>query len=110
MQNFPDKWVVVKITAADDEVFKVFASWRGGYLGSDSWQMNSGIVGVRQEGNNFLFDGYSGSVYSCGKEAYGTTMYGFSVLHGMMAKAGDQGITMEVLPEETDWLNLLKLK
>jgi len=107
MQHFPDRWVVVKITGADKEVFKVFASWRGGYLGSDSWQMNSGIVGVRQEGNNFLFDGYSGSVYSCGKAAYGTTTYGFSVLQGMMAKAGDQGITIEVLPEETDWLNLL---
>ena len=42
----PDKWLVVKITTDKEPLYKVFACWYGGYLGSDSWQFNSGIVKV----------------------------------------------------------------
>ena len=40
----PDRWVVVKIVTAKERLYKVFASWSGGYGGSDSWKMNSGIT------------------------------------------------------------------
>ena len=42
----PDKWVVLKIEHEGNIIYKVFASWYGGYLGSDSWKLNSGIKDI----------------------------------------------------------------
>lgn len=103
----PDKWVVVKISSDTiPAIYKVFACWYGGYAGSDSWKLNSGITKVTLEGYCYDFEGSSGSVYSCHKESYGTNFYGMSVLSNMIDKAKDSGITIEILPEETNWLEL----
>jgi hypothetical protein len=103
----PDKWVVVKISSdKHPTIYKVFACWYGGYLGSDSWKLNSGITKVTLEGNVFAFDGSSGSVYECHKDVYGTNMYGGGVLDDFITRAKEQGITMEVMPEKTDWFKL----
>jgi hypothetical protein len=102
----PDRWVVVKITGADSPaIHKVFACWYGGYAGSDSWKLNSGITQVTYKVTNkerlYLFEGSSGSVYECHADCYGTNMYGMSVLSNMIDKAAENGITIEILPEET---------
>jgi hypothetical protein len=98
----PDRWVVVKITGPDTSpVHKVFACWFGGYAGSDSWKLNSGITKVTYEKRVYLFEGSSGSVYECHADCYGTNMYGMSVLSNMIDKAAKNGITIDILPEET---------
>jgi hypothetical protein len=103
----PDKWVVVKITGKDyPSVHKVFACWYGGYLGSDSWKLNSGITKATLEDNTYSFEGSSGSVYYCGKHNYGTNGYGFSVLSGMIERTAKEGVTIEILPEETNWMEI----
>jgi hypothetical protein len=103
----PDKWVVVKITGKDTSpVHKVFACWYGGYLGSDSWKLNSGITKVTLEGNVYYFEGSSGSVYECHKDTYGTNFYGGSVLSGLIEKVEKSGGMMEILAEETNWLEI----
>jgi hypothetical protein len=102
----PDRWVVVKITTGKERRYKVFASWSGGYAGSDSWQMNSGITQATLVDDRWLFLGRSGSVYSCHKDGYGTNGYGGSVLHGFIDKMHSQGATMEIMPESTDWATL----
>jgi hypothetical protein len=103
----PDKWVVVKITGPDTPpIHKVFACWYGGYLDGDSWKLNSGITKTTLEGNVYSFEGSSGSVYECQKDIYGYNMYGGSVLNGMIEKAEKNGITIEILPEETNWLEI----
>jgi hypothetical protein len=103
----PDRWVVVKITGDDfPPVHKVFACWFGGYAGSDSWKLNSGITKATLEGNCYSFEGSSGSVYECHKDSYGYNMYGGSVLHKMIDNASANGITIEVLPENTNWLEI----
>jgi hypothetical protein len=103
----PDRWVVVKITGADyPPIHKVFACWFGGYAGSDSWKLNSGITRAYEEGHCFMFDGSSGSTYACHKTTYGTNMYGHGVLHNMIDTAEKNGITIEILPEETNWLEI----
>jgi len=104
MSYRPDRWVVVKI--GDKNLYKVFACWYGGYAGSDSWQMNSGITKATLEGNVYSFKGASGSVYECHKDIYGTNMYGGSVLGEMINKAAENGVVMEIMPEETNWLEL----
>jgi hypothetical protein len=98
----PDRWVVVRITGPDTPpVHKVFACWFGGYAGSDSWKLNSGITKVTYEKRVYLFEGSSGSVYECHADCYGTNMYGMSVLSNMINKAAENGITIEILPEKT---------
>jgi hypothetical protein len=103
----PDKWVVVKIILTrHPSVHKVFACWYGGWAGSDSWKLNSGITRAYEDGHCFMFDGSSGSTYACHKTTYGTNMYGHGVLHNMIANAEKNGITIEILPEETNWLEI----
>jgi hypothetical protein len=103
----PDRWVVIKITGPDTPpVHKVFACWFGGYAGSDSWKLNSGITKATLEGNCYSFEGSSGSVYECHKDSYGYNMYGGSVLHKMIDNASANGVTIEVLPENTNWLEI----
>jgi hypothetical protein len=105
--NEPDKWVVVRIARKDTPpIHKVFASWYGGYLGSDSWKLNSGIVRVYNEGNAYSFEGYSGSIYKCHKEFYGSNMYGYGVLETMIERAKQNEVSIEILPEDTDFLHL----
>jgi len=103
----PDRWMVVKIIGNDlPPVYKVFACWYGGYLGSDSWQLNSGITKVTETNEYFFFDGSSGSTYSCRKGCYGANGYGYSVLSNMIEKASKNGITIQMLDEETNWMEI----
>jgi len=103
----PDKWVVVKISVDNNPpIHKVFACWYGGYAGSDSWKLNSGITKATLFENCFEFEGSSGSVYYCGKYMYGTNSYGLSVLEDMIKRAGKAGAVIEILPEETNWLEI----
>jgi hypothetical protein len=102
----PDRWVVVKIVTATERLYKVFASWYGGYTGSDSWKMNSGITRATLVGDSWEFDGSSGSVYTCHKDAYGTNGYGGRVLQGFIDQLPAQGATMEIMSGDTDWTQL----
>ena len=104
----PDKWVVIKITAPKyAPVYKVFACWYGGYAAGDSWKLNSGITKATLEGYVYSFEGSSGSVYQCHKDVYGTNSYGWGVLQDTIEKAKEAGIDVEVLPEETNWLEII---
>ena len=104
----PDRWVVVKIVTPKERLYKVFASWSNGYGGSDSWKMNSGITQATLVNDRWEFAGYSGSVYSCHREAYGTNGYGGNVLQNFIEQMPNNhyGATMEVMPENTDWATL----
>jgi hypothetical protein len=102
----PDRWVVVKITTPKERLYKVFAMWSGGYAGSDSWKMNSGITRATLIDDRWEFDGYSGSVYSCHTQAYGTNGYGGNVLQNFIDQMPSQGATMEIMPGDTDWAGL----
>jgi hypothetical protein len=102
----PDRWLVVKIVTATERLYKVFATWSGGYGGSDSWKMNSGITQACLVNGFWEFKGYSGSVYSCSQGSYGTNGYGGSVLQNFIDQMPTQGATMEIMPEATDWAEL----
>jgi hypothetical protein len=102
----PDRWTIIRIHTTGQTIYKVFASWSGGYTGSDSWKINSGITRATLVGDRWEFDGSSGSVYSCHKDSYGTNGYGGHVLNGLLEKAEQQGIQIDVLSAETNWAAL----
>ena len=102
----PDRWVVIKITTPKEHLYKVFACWSGGYTGSDSWKINSGITRATLVDNRWEFDGYSGSVYSCHKDSYGTNGYGGHVLQGFIDKIDPAEGKIEIMPGNTDWATL----
>ena len=104
MDYTPDTWVVVKI--GKENLYKVFACWYGGYLDGDSWKLNSGITKATFDGKKYSFDGSSGSVYECHKDYYGTNGYGADVLSNMIARAGMNGVTIELMPENTNWMEI----
>jgi hypothetical protein len=100
----PDRWIIIKITSEKGSHYRVFASWYGGFAGSDSWKLNSGIMSVTLDDHNYFhFIGSSGSVYSCHKNGYGISNYGANVLKGM---SNSVSITIEQLPEQVNPLEL----
>jgi hypothetical protein len=102
----PNRWTVLRIHAPDQIIYKVFASWSGGFAGSDSWKLNSGITRATFADPYWEFDGSSGSVYRCYKDSYGTNGYGGQILSNLISNATAQGIQIEVLDRETDWAQL----
>jgi hypothetical protein len=102
----PDRWMVLRIHTPTEILYKVFASWSGGYAGSDSWKLNSGITRATFSDPYWEFYGSSGSVYSCHKDGYGTNGYGGMVLSNLISNAQAQGIQIEVMEGETNWAQL----
>ena len=80
----PDVWVVLEFDAPQLEqpTRKVFAGWYGGFAGSDSWKLNSGITETRRNGDWLEFDGYSGSTYHCHTNTYKMS----GLMHGVLAR------------------------
>jgi hypothetical protein len=66
--------------------------------------LNSGIQRVEKTEDAFLFYGFSGSCYECRINDYGMHLESSGVVNQMQKGRAD--ITVEVLPQETDWLNL----
>jgi hypothetical protein len=75
--------------------------WYGGYLGADSWRINSGISKVELVRDTYKFHGHSGSVYLCSKNSYGATIFMNSVL--------PHNDNLEILPDSDFTLLLEKL-
>jgi len=104
----PDKWVVVKIEGGEIPLtYKVFGNWHGGYMDSGgSWKLNSGITKVTKAKKHYNFRGFSGSVYKCHENAYGMTGYGATVIDSIITRSKEAGVTVEILPDDTNWKEL----
>lgn len=105
MKTIPDNWVIISIAKEGEEtVYKVFASWAGGYLGGDSWRLNSGVKSAYKEDEDWRFSGYSGSHYVCNENHYGVIGgSNRSVLDEFIQRGEKHGYTVEVLPEDYDF-------
>lgn len=83
----PDRWTIASITTKEGQrTDKVFGCWYGGYLGSDSWKLSSGITKVTEHDKYYEVENISGSTYMCYKGAEGMSGYGSSVYHGLIEK------------------------
>lgn len=95
----PDRWVVIELKSSTETVYKVLASWYGGYTGSDSWKLSSGITSIDNKDDVYEFHNYSGSVYTCHKQAYGMSMYTTSIYDSWEKQNSDE-IAIRVLDEQ----------
>lgn len=95
----PDNWVIIQIKG-DNPHYRVLAGWSGGYATGDSWQLNSGITKVEDDGAYWLFHGSSGSVYRCHKDAYGLRMNNAYIWDKMKDTHGDK---VHLMDEENEW-------
>lgn len=101
----PDCWVVLKIPAIPEKEiesnYRLFAGWRGGYLDSDNWRLNSGITKVVEHPTFYKFFSESGSIYKCHPKQYGVSgVY----LHEMLNKFLNVGA--QIMPENTNWTEI----
>jgi len=78
--HYPDKFVVVRIETENFGVaIKVLASWYGGFAGSNSWKLSSGIIKISMTESGYEFLNHSGSTYFCSKNSYGMSSYTASI-------------------------------
>ena len=83
----PDKWVVIEIAYGQEKIQKILSSWYGGWAGSDSWRLSSGITEVEELEDSYIIKNESGSVYTCFKKRYGMSAYAMGVLEDFKKQA-----------------------
>jgi len=105
--EIPERWVVIKIKDDTDSSYKIYATWAGGYLGSDRWKFNSGISAISEDNEYYYFYGYSGSCYKCHKKRYGIiTSYNKGVLTNIIDKSEDK---ISILDSVTELIEKFKI-
>lgn len=104
-EYFPDRWVFVKVegTIVPETYYRIMASWYGGYAGSDSWKLSSGIESVTYDeaSDCLVMPQSSGSTYRCFKQAYGMSNYTASVYHRYESQNSDE-MRISVMDENFD--------
>ena len=83
----PDCWVVIEIAMDDTKVQRILSSWYGGFAGSNSWRLSSGITGVEELEDSYIITNESGSVYTCYKRRYGMSSYTAGILEDFKKQA-----------------------
>jgi hypothetical protein len=95
----PNKWVILKTTNKDEILYRVLADWSGGYLDSDMWRLSSGITKISEDGDYYLIENHSGSVYKCHKntETLGKTA---GLMYNEWLKENKDDINLELISME----------
>jgi hypothetical protein len=99
MNNYtPDRWEIVEIKSDGHETLrKVLGSWYGGFGDSDSWRFSSGITNVVDRDTYWEVENYSGSIYTCYKEAQGISAYTLGVLDKLTKEAEEVGASVTIV-------------
>ena len=81
----PDVWEMIEFYSPNHGTAeKILGGWYGGWGGSDSWQLNSGITKYEIVGDWIEFTGYSGSVYRCHKSHRKLSGYTSSIFNSFV--------------------------
>lgn len=101
----PDGWVILKIKTDEFETgydYKLFSSWRGGYLGNDSWRLNSGITSIEKANDYYIVKGNSSTEYAIHSSAFERLgAYNASVLKSIIGDNNVEIINIEQYLELT---------
>ncbi len=83
----PDCWVIIEIAMEGSTVQRILSSWYGGWAGSDSWRLSSGITEVEVLEGLYIIKNHSGSIYTCYKKRYGMSSYTAGILEDFKKQA-----------------------
>ena len=74
----PDSWVPVLIESEQyGKVYKVLASWYGGFARGNSWKLSSGVESIETDADGVMtMPQSSGSVYVVGQQTHISSMIG----------------------------------
>lgn len=101
----PDGWSLIKLSDTD---YRVFSTFRGGYVTSDSWRVNAGVTYVGLIEIGWVVSGDSGTTYYLDSEAYNRhSAYTYNVLGALCIKNGAVQLSKD---EAFDYLNEIVLK
>ncbi|WP_282145470.1 hypothetical protein [Alteromonas stellipolaris] len=95
----PQGWVILKFSAPTDTFYKIFSSWRGGYLDGDSWRLSSGSrqpPSLSVCGKYWVWKQESGSYYHLpfyGEDGY--TPYSAQILGNIIIQSGENDVFIE---------------
>ena len=92
----PDLWEIVKITSPKGDYYRVLGSWYGGFAGSNSWRMSSGITEIIDHDNHYEVLNESGSTYICRKHDRGMSGYTTSIYAQYKESARD-GMDIDIV-------------
>lgn len=104
----PDFWVLLKIIHEGITFFKLFSSWKGGYLDGDSWRISSAIVEINKLEGEYKVITTSGSIYTLFDSSSGTTSYTQSILNNIINDAKALNYDIEVIEELEEAICYLK--
>ena len=95
----PDVWVVVELsgTKVPKTYHRILSGNYGGYAGSDTWKLNSGIEKIVDCGDHYKVHGTSGSIYECGKVVERFSNYTSSIFSTLAEQNSDE-ITIKQVP------------
>lgn len=98
----PDVWVVVELSGSEVRVpnncyHRILAGWYGGFAGSDSWKLNSGVERIVEYEHEYEVHGSSGSIYYCDKRNERTNRYTQSIFEGFAKDSSDE-ISIKQVP------------
>ena len=95
----PQGWVILKFSTPTDTFYKIFSSWRGGYLDGDSWRLSSGsghLPTLSECGNYWTWEQESGSCYHLPVNGEGgTSFYTEHVLKEIISSSGSYNWVIE---------------
>jgi len=92
----PDNFVILKLVNKGEVLYKVLGGWFGGFAGSNSWRVNSGITKFDKEDDVYFFHGHTGSTYICHEAKERMSMLMGSTLTSIREQVKDlEGITVE---------------
>ncbi|MBA6416939.1 hypothetical protein H4J50_13020 [Colwellia sp. 6M3] len=102
----PDGLVILKFTPANEKhYYKIFGSWRGGYLNGGAWRLSSGSEEppvLSKCGLFWIWEQYSGSCYELTvNEEDGHTYYTGNVLSRMIDKSSPSEVLIEKVKLDT---------
>ena len=95
----PQGWVILKFSSPTDTFYKIFSSWRGGYLDGDSWRLRSGSINLptlSECGNYWVWEQESGSCYHLsinGEDGY--SHFTAQVLANIIVQSKDNDVSIE---------------
>lgn len=95
----PQGWVILKFSTPADTFYKIFSSWRGGYLDGDSWRLSSGSINLptlSECGNYWIWEQESGSCYHLpvnGEDGY--SHFTGQVLGNILIQSGENDVFIE---------------